>query len=130
MPAVGRATFRSKGLVLLGTLVILGSMLAVAAGRPGSALAGPPASTITIDAIGSQVAGVPFTVRVTAYGSNGSVKTSFTGPVTLSGLDASLGCSGCSPVIASTAASYGSFTWSNGVGTAQVTAKRATAMRR
>jgi hypothetical protein len=107
--------------------LILGSMLAVAASRPGSALAGPPASALTLDAIGSQVAGVPFTVRVTAYGSNGSVKTSFSGPVSLSGLDASPGCSGCSPVIASTAASYGSFTWSNGVGTAQVTAKRATA---
>jgi len=128
LPAGGRATFRSKALVLLGTLLILGSMLAIAAGRPGSVLGAPPASTIsalTIGTIGAQVAGVPFTVTVTAYGSNGSVKTSFTGPVTLSGLASSIGCSGCLPVIAPAAPTYGSFTWNNGVGTAQVTAKRA-----
>ena len=47
LPAGGRATFRSKTLVLLGTLLIVGSMLAIAAGRPGSVLAGPPASTIS-----------------------------------------------------------------------------------
>ncbi len=130
LPAGGRATFRSKTLVLLGTLLIVGSMLAIAAGRPGSVLAGPPASTISrleIGTIGSQTAGVPFPVTVTAFGSNGSVKTSFTGPVTLSGLDASIGCSGCDPVVDPVGASYGSFTWNNGVGTASVTAVRATA---
>ena len=39
LPAGGRATFRSKSLVLLGTLLILSSMFAYVAARPGSVLA-------------------------------------------------------------------------------------------
>ena len=38
LPAGGRATFRSKALVLLGTIVILSSMFALMASRPGMAL--------------------------------------------------------------------------------------------
>ena len=39
LPAGGRASFRSKSLVLFGILLILGSMFAFVAARPESALA-------------------------------------------------------------------------------------------
>jgi hypothetical protein len=66
-----------------------------------------------------QTAGVPFDVVVTAYDSNGNVKTDYTGPATFSGLgDSPSGCSGpCSPVYA--------LTFVDGVASGQVTAFKA-----
>ena len=66
-----------------------------------------------------QTAGVPFGVVVTAYDSNGNVKTDYSGPATFGGLgDSPGGCGGpCSPVYA--------LTFVNGVASGQVTTFKA-----
>ena len=65
LPAGGRATFRSKTLVLFGMLLILSSMFAYVAARPGSALAvSGPVLVITSGPTGSYTADQSFDVTV------------------------------------------------------------------
>ena len=73
-------------------------------------------ASFEISPIGGQTAGTSFGFTVTAYDQYDNIKTDYTGG-TLSGLATSPGCSLCHPVTAGTAATYGSISWSNGVGT-------------
>ena len=70
LPAGGRATFRSKSLVLLGTLLILSSMFAYVASRPASVFAVSSVDYFTIGAISDVTAGdtIP-DVTITAFDS-------------------------------------------------------------
>jgi archaellum component FlaF (FlaF/FlaG flagellin family) len=75
----------------------------------------------------SKVAGSPFGVAVTAYDAWGNVKTDYAGAAALSGLAASPGFPADVPpgAAAGTAPSYGTVSWSAGVGSATVTAFKA-----
>jgi len=122
LPAGGRATFRSKALVLLGTLLILGSMLAIAAGRPGSAWAAGASSldhfTVTASASASApaTAGSTVAVTITALDRRGRIVTDYAGPGSLGGLVDS-------PSGLQRQPSYSAISWSSGIGSANVTPK-------
>jgi hypothetical protein len=80
----------------------------------------------SIASVTNQTAGVGFDVEVTAYDQFDNVKTDYDGG-SLSGLAASPGCSGCSPTLPATPADHGTLDWTDGVGSAMVTAYDAAA---
>lgn len=103
--------------VVMASLVIVTGLLLAGAGRAQVAL-GAPAIALTsfqFSTIGTQTAGSPFVVTVTAMDRRGRVVTGHSGG-TLSGITAS-SPSGAAPTI-------GALTWVDGVGTATVTATR------
>jgi len=80
--------------------------------NPATALKG-----LTVANVNTQTAGNGFNPVVTAYDLYGNVNTNYGGGAILSGLATSPGCSGCTPVLTTTAATYGTPSWTLGVGT-------------
>ena len=80
--------------------------------------AGGTPTSIDLTVSSPRRAGIPFTATVNAYDQCGNQVSSFTGPVTLSGLPGG-------PAPASTPPVYGAFSYATGTGTASVTAYKA-----
>ena len=80
---------RSRGLIWLSILTLVGSLLIVGATRPEPVLGAPGGNTVTFGVAispASPTAGTAFTVTVTAKDSRGRTVNSFSGPASLSGL--------------------------------------------
>ena len=80
---------RSRGLIWLAILSLVGSLVIIGAARPEPVLGAPGGNTVTFGiaiAPSSPTAGTAFTVTVTAQDSRGRAVNSFVGPATLSGL--------------------------------------------
>jgi hypothetical protein len=73
---------------------------------------------LTINAVASPLtAGAGFNVTVRAFDVYGNVYIGYGGAAALGGLATSPGCSGCTPALVATAPTYGTPSWTNGVGT-------------